>query len=318
MGLDHGIDTLNMLSLKYAVSAKIKGDATDLLKEAYPTRAFRSRFDIGVLAGCCLIHCMKQNLICVPINDLTKKLKCPRKTVFRYYKFLKEHLKKSPIESTKPEVEEFTFENKLDVEVRAFLRSVTVENKEELVKKTKALTKLAHSCWLVSGRSTENVICACAFLCWKSMNQAHQKTSYYGFCKDYSISYSKGSLRVAEVRDMLLKLGQKIPTITENFVTKKNVLFHLDYILEHSETLRNDLLPNEFTSDEIDKKEFSSFRKIVYKTKQKTYLPETEKKVDYKDDTETSDVEISDTEISSYIRSDEQVKVIMCLTKKAT
>lgn len=257
-------------------------------------------------------------MICVSISGLFKKLNCTRKKGNYFYNFLKEHLKKSPIESTKPKVEEFTFEEKLDAGTRAFMESVTVKNKEELIKKTIALTKLASSCWLTDGRSLHNVIHACGYICWKSMNHDRQPTSHERFCEDYSITYSKGGLRITEVRNLLVKLGQEIIKPVDVKVTKQNVHLYLNNILENSESLRNDLLQNEFTSDEIDKKEFSTFRKPVKKCKQTRNLPEREKEIDYKDDMNASDIEISDTEIASYIRSEEQIKVIMSLTKKGT
>lgn len=306
-----------MLSHKYSVSGHIKEKATDLLKKSYATKFFKHRAEIGVLAGCCLIHFMKQNNLYVTIVDLCKKLKCTKKIAFKYAKFLRAYLKKNPpVERVRSETEEMTFETKLDFSTRAFLESVKVENKDVLIKKTTALTKLAHACWLISGRSPEGVICACAFLCWKSMNPSCQNLSFKQFCMDFSIPYSKGLLRVAEIKNMLLKLGEKIPTLSKNYVTKKNVLFHLDYILDNSESLRNDLLPNEFTTEDVDKKEFSSFRKVFKKASKKKPTLQMDKT--YEDDMRASDIEISDTEISSYIRSDEQVKMIMSLKNNST
>ncbi|KAG8183160.1 hypothetical protein JTE90_029517 [Oedothorax gibbosus] len=321
-GLGYGISMLDMLSLKYSVSGKIKSSASELLNNSYATRSFRRKADIGVLAGCCLIHYMKVNKIHVTIGDLCNKLNCTKKSVFKYSKFIKEYLNSQEecrdvkdIEPEEPVEVPMTFDEKVGYTVRSYLENVSVENKDVLVEKTIALTKLANSLWLISGRSTDAVICAASFLCWKSMNQRKQSCNFQKFCKEFSLPYQKGMPRVKEIKDMLLKLGQNIPSFSKNYVNEKNVLFHLDYILQNSESLRNDLLPEEFTAEEVEKKEFSTFRKEFSRFSKTEFFPSAG--TSYQDNMDASEVEISDTEISSYIRSDEQVEMMESLQNKA-
>ncbi|CAL1293550.1 unnamed protein product [Larinioides sclopetarius] len=322
-GLDFGMNQLEVLCTKYGLPSDMKVETEDLLKRIYSSKSFARKQDVGILAGCCLIHVKQKHNQFISLSDMSAKLNCPKKKVFKFSKVVKSFCSDS---KSSPEIncEELTDISEttnqistslmLESTVAKIFASVT-DNKDEFIRKTTALTKLACDCWLMSGRSPEGVITAAGYLCWKSINPGSKSLTLKQFCSDFSMPYSKSSPKVLEIKNMLLKLGKKIPSGSRNYVNEKNVLFHLNYILENSETLRNDLLTDTYKADEIAKKEFSMFRKVPTVAKE-VEVVSLERRCDIQPNMNAPDVEILDSEIAKYIRSEKEVKLIKKLKEK--
>ncbi|GBN59997.1 hypothetical protein AVEN_176186-1 [Araneus ventricosus] len=322
-GLDFGLAQLDVLCTKYGLSPDMKAETEDLLKRIYSSRSFARKQDVGILAGCCLIHIKQKHNQFISLNDISAKLNCPKKKVFKFSKVIKSFcndLKSSPETNCRELVtiseaaNPINTSQMLESTVAKIFASV-VDNKDEFISKTTALTKLACDCWLMSGRSPEGVITAAGYLCWKSINPGSKSLTLKQFCSDFSMPYSKSSPKVLEIKNMLLKLGKKIPSGSKNYVNGKNILFHLNYILENSVTLRNDLLTDTYKAEEIAKKEFSMYRKVSSVAKE-TEVVSVERRCDFQPNMNAPDVEISDSEIAKYIRSEKEVKLIKKLKEK--
>ncbi|XP_015929400.1 transcription factor IIIB 50 kDa subunit [Parasteatoda tepidariorum] len=319
--LNHGIDAVDFLCHQFNITADVKMETLNLLKEIYASRrkvgkSFKMKEDVGVLAGCCLLNIQRKHKLPVPINGFCSSLKCNKKKILKMTKVLQNYL----IDNILSEEESEDYNQDISVvnssvEDNESLESYTATLlshapeaiKNELIQKTTTLAKLADSCWLLTGRSKLGVVSAAAYLCWKSMNPKN-KLTLPGFCREYSLNVTKARSRVPELKDMLLKLGANIPSKTANYVTDKNIIFHLGYILENSESLRNDLLSDKFTTDAVNQKEFETFRDCYSKPK-----PVKLHVSSYADDMNASDIEISDTEIASYIRTDKQISLVQDL-----
>ncbi|GFS71081.1 uncharacterized protein NPIL_144011 [Nephila pilipes] len=316
-GLSYGMNILENLSKTYMLSSDQKDEASSLLKDIHSKKSFARKQDVGVLAGCCLIHVLQKCNRFVSLTDICSKLQCPMKKAYKFSKVVKScttTMKMDPVSNC----DGANVSNENNLEPSVILQSLIQEllssfedRKEELITKTTSLVKLAYSCWIAPGRSPEGIISAAAYLCWKSMHPK-QSMALSQFCSNFSLPYSKAKIRVGDLKGMLLKLGKKIPLFYKNSINEKNYLYHLNYILKNSEILRYDLLTKEFTEEEIDKKEFSMYRGVQITTVNNELV---EKEGDFNPN-ECVDVEISDADISPYIRSEKEVDFIKKLKKK--
>ncbi|GFW73946.1 transcription factor IIIB 50 kDa subunit [Trichonephila clavipes] len=318
-GLTYGMNVLENLSKTYMLTSDKKNDASSLLKDIHSKKSFARKQDVGVLAGCCLIHVLQKQHRFISLTDLCSKLQCPKKKAFKFSKIVKSYCSSDTADSSNCDGVNVS-EEPSSLEPTVILESLINQllssfehKKDELISKTTALVKLAYSCWIASGRSYEGVISAAAYLCWRSMHP-RQSLSLNKFCSDFSLPYTKAKPRVGDLKNMLLKLGKKVPYFYKNSVNEKNYLFHLSYILKNSDILRYDLLTKEFTEEEINKKEFSMYRKVL-PTTDKNEAVQVVKEEDFNPD-KCEDANISDAEISSYIRSKEEINCIKKLKEK--
>ncbi|KAF8794458.1 Transcription factor IIIB 50 kDa subunit like protein [Argiope bruennichi] len=318
--LDYGLTVLENLCIKYGISPNMKVEIEDLLKHICSSKSFARKEDFGILAGCCLIHIKQKHNQYASLSDLSAKIQCPMKKVYKFSKVIKEFCSDRKSSDCKELVDiseaalQISTSEMLESTVAKIFASV-VDNKDEFITKTTALVKLAHDCWLMSGRSPEGVIAAAGYLCWKSIYPGLKSLTVKQFCSDFSLPYTKSSPKVSEIKHMLLKLGKNIPSCSKNYVNEKNILFHLNYILENSKTLRNDLLTDIYKTDEIARKEFSMYRRVSTVTKE-TEVVDIERRCDFQPNWNKPDVEISDSEISKYIRSEKEVELIKKIKEK--
>ncbi|XP_035211062.1 transcription factor IIIB 50 kDa subunit-like [Stegodyphus dumicola] len=309
--LVYGLDILKYLVREYSITPDVDNEIRELYNTAYSRRKCKCKEDVGVLAGCCLMQIQRKHGLFFSVQDLCGKLKCSKKKFYHILKFVKSFAGNENIESkhTSSEVDvNIEIPKHVKDMIPVLLIGIPEEERDILIDKTTRLLKLAFSCWILTGRSPKGVIIAAAFLCWKSMHPSRKTFPLTKFCSMYSLSNSQATKRTSELKAALLKLAKNIPSYSENYVNEKNVTLHLDFILENSETLRNDLLTNEYLEEEINCKEYKSFR--VQRIRPEREIGDnTQCDLDMR----ASDVEISDTEIESYLRSDEQVKLISSL-----
>lgn len=304
------------------IPSRLKAEVTDLFKLIVSTRHFKQREDAGTTVACCLFLIQRRYKEAITITTLCKQAQCTKGKFSFFLKYLKSCLSSNEkfeqfayiLDNTAIECTEQDSEEKVADTIESLIRVVCDKakngEKAELMEKTAALVKLADSCWLLTGRSPRGVVVASAYLCWKSMHysKSHiRKTSYPKFCKELGIREPLARLRIPELQDLLVKLGKHIPSFCKNFVNEKNVFFHLNTILEQSESLRNELFPHEYTKEEVAAVEFSNFR---YPPLNNTPRAESTTNVQYDPDMHASDIEISDSEIELYLISDSKRKII--------
>lgn len=324
--LIHGLRVLdNLCHVNSITSSSAKAEVTALFKLVVSVRRFSKKEDGGTAVACCLFLLLRKNKETIPINTLCKQVPCTKRKFSFFLKFLKSCL------SCNEKFKQYSFildnnvydsqqkeEDEIPDIVPSLIREICVkaetEEKAQLMDKTASLVKLAYSCWLFTGRSPRSVVVASAFLSWKSMLRIRKSISFANFCNKFEIHERTAVLRIPELKALLLKLGKMIPSRTENYVNENNLLFHLNTILEHSETLRNDLFPDSYTCNEVDTAEFSNFRYPSIKINRHP-RKEASDAVHYDSDMNASDVEIPDSEIDSYLVSDKKKIIDFCKTQ---
>lgn len=102
-----------------------------------------------------------------------------------------------------------------------------------------ALVELAADSWIVTGRRPVPIMMATIYLAWQSLKPSRHrlKMSLEKFCNMAKVSKHRPALkRVTEIKEVLCKLGQEIPWITDT-VTPDNVLWQVDDILKYRPAL---------------------------------------------------------------------------------
>lgn len=318
--LTHGLDCLKNLWHIFQIPQNREDEAANILKSAYKAKRFKRKEDFAVLAGCCLYLFQKKHEF-ISLKEICAQLQCTRKKFSKMLNFLKSWASSKNIDwsasgnegwfsnghlISDDEEEDIDLPTAAKYLIHVVCAKAPEAEKKLLLKKTGDLLKLANSCWLFTGRSPHSVVVACAFLCWKSMHLHQKRTSFSRFCSDFGIREPVAKVRIPELKELLLKLGRKIPSCTPNYVNESNLLFHLDTILDNSETFRNDLLADEFSEEAVNSKEFSTFRIPVKNPPRKI----ANTAITYPEDMNASDIEISDSEIESYIRKETQTQYI--------
>lgn len=311
--LVHGLEVIERLCHENDVKqhSNLKEVVINIFKHLCSIRNFRTQEDAGVTAACCLFQVFRENEQVIPIKTICRQIQCAKGKFSHCLKYVKSYEKDHPNSAFNAlkKMEDEISEEHPSVSMKSLIREVCSnadpEEKNVLMEKTTSLLKLADDCWLFTGRSPRSVVVACAYLCWKSLKPSRKKASFVKFCKSFGISEPVAKLRIPELKELLLKLGKKIPHYNPNYVNEENLLFHLTTILENSETLRNDLLPDTHKRDAVNFKEYTTFRFPPDCVPRK----EPKSSVIYAPDMNASDVEISDSEIESYIRSDVKKKV---------
>lgn len=113
------------------------------------------------------------------------------------------------------------------------------ENSKDLTKRALALVELAADSWIVTGRRPVPIMMASIFLAWQSLNpNKHRlKFSLEKFCQLAKVNKNKAAMkRIAEIKEVLCKLGKEIPWVREA-VTPDNVVRHVEDILKNRDVL---------------------------------------------------------------------------------
>ncbi|XP_053267264.1 transcription factor IIIB 50 kDa subunit [Pleuronectes platessa] len=105
----------------------------------------------------------------------------------------------------------------------------------QLNKRAVALVELAADTWIVTGRQPVPIMMSAIYLAWQSLKPTKQrlKLTLEKFCKIAKVNKHKVAMkRVAEMKEVLCKLGKELPWIRED-VTPENVVRHVEDILQH-------------------------------------------------------------------------------------
>ncbi|XP_054724504.1 transcription factor IIIB 50 kDa subunit-like isoform X2 [Uloborus diversus] len=313
----YGMDVLENLCRIYTITKEQQTDIESLFQGAYFARNYRHRKAIEAMVGCCVNQVLNINNVSASLTDLCSKLKCDKKTFFRSKRYFDNWYTHRSVNETSSgalstpdrKFQELILPTSVESHVYSLFINLNDKDKPVLVEKTKQLVKLANACWLCEGRNPYNVVVACAFLCWKSLNLGRRRTTFQEFYSELSLSGpSRASkaydARISEITNVLLKLGGKIPTYSNNSITKKNVLYYLDYILENFETLCNDLF-KVMSQEAMDQEKYTMFRN---KPSKKTLTAPPESIEEY--DSDKEEEPLDDEEISSYLLTSKQKTVI--------
>ncbi|XP_028273908.1 transcription factor IIIB 50 kDa subunit isoform X2 [Parambassis ranga] len=109
------------------------------------------------------------------------------------------------------------------------------ESSKDLTKHAVALVELAADSWIVTGRRPVSIMMAAVYLAWQSLkpNKQRLKFSLDKFCQIAKIDKHKPALkRIAEIKQVLCKLGKEIPWVKEE-VTPDNVVRQIEDILKY-------------------------------------------------------------------------------------
>lgn len=109
------------------------------------------------------------------------------------------------------------------------------ENSKDLTKRAVALVELAADTWIVTGRRPIPIMMAAIYLAWQSLKPTTHRLKFTleKFCQIAKVKkHRPASKRVAEIKEVLCKLGKEIPWIRET-VTPDNVIREVDDILQH-------------------------------------------------------------------------------------
>lgn len=109
------------------------------------------------------------------------------------------------------------------------------ENSQDLTKRAVALVELAADSWIVTGRKPIPIMMAAIYLAWQSLKPTKQrlKFSLDKFCQIAKVKKHKPAVkRIAEIKEVLCKLGKEIPWVRET-VTPDNVVRQVEDILQH-------------------------------------------------------------------------------------
>lgn len=102
-----------------------------------------------------------------------------------------------------------------------------------------ALVELAGDSWIVTGRRPIPIMTAAMYLAWQSLKPSRLRLKYTleKFCRVAQVTPNRvAKKRVAEMKEVLCKLGSEIPWQTAA-PTPGDVLLQVDDILKHRHTL---------------------------------------------------------------------------------
>ncbi|KAL6096951.1 brf2 [Pungitius sinensis] len=113
------------------------------------------------------------------------------------------------------------------------------EDHKDLTKRAVELVELAADTWIVTGRQPVPVMMAAIYLSWQSLkpNRHRLKFSLDKFCQLAKVKKQKPAAdRIAEMKEVLWKLGREIPWLRET-LTHNNVVPQVEDILKHRYSL---------------------------------------------------------------------------------
>lgn len=205
------------------------------------------------------------------------------------------------------------------------------ESCQALSKRAVALVELAADSWIVTGRRPVPIMTAAMYLAWQSLKPSRLRLKYTldKFCRMAQVApHRVAKKRVAEMKEVLCKLGREIPWETVA-PTPADVLLQVEDILKHRHALlrramraHEDLVPEsveEETRNGPSEEHGSSAAAEGCEPernwgKQLLFAPPCvvrpkRRRVERPEGKEvTGDEEISDSEIDSYIRTPREAR----------
>ncbi|XP_030625985.1 transcription factor IIIB 50 kDa subunit [Chanos chanos] len=319
-----GLRRVRALCRILRLRSDLESGAVNLFEQAYNHRDFLfvTLQKKEVLGGCCVLVVCRQNNRPVAFGTISALLEADPAFIGSVYQELTKSLN---IEASSTGIldllEGYCYGYRLGP---GQVAEVLSEPPEKLVERTAALVELASDTWLVTGRHPLPILMASLYVAWQSMNpQARVKYSLRKFCQIAKVSSGSAAprnctalRRVAELRDVLCKLGRELPWLRGAAVDPQNVAAHVDDILKH----RCSLLLKAMRSheEEIDVEERAppaggdTLDTEMHWGKRHLFVPPSARKskrrrADAAEPNVTGDEEISDGEIEMYIRSNAEV-----------
>uniref|UniRef100_A0A3P9CQ06 Transcription factor IIIB 50 kDa subunit n=1 Tax=Maylandia zebra TaxID=106582 RepID=A0A3P9CQ06_9CICH len=308
------------------VNREIEDLSQTYYKMAYEHKAFLkvSLQKKEILTGCCVLLSCRQLNWPITVGTISCLLDADSMAVGAIYQEMVKNLSiEAPIINVTDVIEAHCHDS-LDVPEEL------AENSRDLTKRAVALVELAADSWIVTGRKPIPIMMAATYLAWQSLkpNKHRLKFSLDKFCQVAKVKKLKSAMkRVAEIKEVLCKLGKEIPWVRET-VTPDNVIQLVECILQNRYALlrramrtHEDAPPEGTASSQIsecaDQTPITSFESqnpppnwgkrvlfappcVINAKKRRAVQPEH---TDV-----TGDEEISDSEIDSYIRTPQEAR----------
>lgn len=193
---------------------------------------------------------------------------------------------------------------KIEQQVSSALHSLAFERSEmpELINTVIELIRFQERCCSIDSRSALNVIYATAFIAWKSIKVDERlDIKLADFQNRFNL---KANLKphVCKLSKFLIDLCESVSWILNKKKLNKTFYFHIKYLLENSVSLLDDYM--KVKNKEIDRNKEQTSGNLEIRVKRER--PEFD---DFQDN-------ISDSEIDSYIRTDEEVRILKRIKSK--
>ncbi|TNN73789.1 Transcription factor IIIB subunit [Liparis tanakae] len=185
------------------------------------------------LAGCCLL--VSCRLLNWPISMATISCLLDADTMVMgmlYIEMIKVLNIKAPIVNITDVMEAHSHDYQIS---SLHVPEELAESHKVLTQRAVELVELAADSWIVTGRRPIPIMMAAIYLSWQSLkpNKHRLKLSLEKFCHLAKVSkHRPATMRLAEMKEMLCKLGREIPWVREA-VTPGNVVKHVEDILKH-------------------------------------------------------------------------------------
>ncbi|XP_023262221.1 transcription factor IIIB 50 kDa subunit [Seriola lalandi dorsalis] len=218
---------------------RVHGEIEDL-SQTYYNQAYQHENFIKVslqkkevLAGCCvLVSCRLLNWP-ITLGTISCLLDADSMVVGVVYQEMIKILNiKAPIINITDVMEAHSQEYKIS---SPHVPEEFAENSKDLTKRAVALVELAADSWIVTGRKPIPIMMAAIYLAWQSLKptKPRLKFSLDKFCQMAKVNKHKPAMkRIAEMKEVLCKLGQEIPWIREE-VNPDNVVKQVEDIVQY-------------------------------------------------------------------------------------
>ncbi|XP_039856697.1 transcription factor IIIB 50 kDa subunit [Simochromis diagramma] len=217
------------------VNREIEDLSQTYYKMAYEHKAFLkvSLQKKEILTGCCVLLSCRQLNWPITVGTISCLLDADSMAVGAIYQEMVKNLSiEAPIINVTDVIEAHCHEYKISsLDVPEEL----AENSRDLTKRAVALVELAADSWIVTGRKPIPIMMAVTYLAWQSLkpNKHRLKFSLDKFCQVAKVKKLKSAMkRVAEIKEVLCKLGKEIPWVRET-VTPDNVIQLVECILQN-------------------------------------------------------------------------------------
>ncbi|KAM6984869.1 transcription factor IIIB 50 kDa subunit [Aplochiton taeniatus] len=189
------------------------------------------------LAGCCVLVSCRLRSWPIAMGTISSLLEADPKFMGIVYKEMVKALK---IEAHAAEITDLVESHCQDYKITLpHVPEELAENTKDLTKRAVDLVELSAETWIVTGRHALPIIMASIFLAWQSLKptKGRLKFTLQRFCKLAKVTKNKKALlRVAEMKEVLCKLGKELPWLGTD-VTDDNVMLLTAEILENRNAL---------------------------------------------------------------------------------
>ncbi|KAM9820142.1 transcription factor IIIB 50 kDa subunit [Neosynchiropus ocellatus] len=239
LNLKKGLLRVQAICRTLRLNQEIEEHSIKFFKQAYQHEKFINVLNTkkDILGGCCiLLSCRLLNWP-VSMGTIACMVDSDAMTVAGVYQDMVEVVNvTSPFVSITTLIEAHCVEYKLGSDC---VGEEFAESTKSLTKRTEALLELAADTWIVTGRKPVFIMMAAVYLAWQSLKPTRNrlKLSLSKFCKLARVNkLSMALTRLAEIKEVLVKLGREIPWARQP-VTPDNVVELVEDILKHRASL---------------------------------------------------------------------------------